>query len=57
MVSGTKIVISLMALGVITYIWQYGSFIIFSDLVNSRIGNATVALSSVAVGVFVFLSL
>lgn len=55
LITGIKIFFSLLALVVITYLWQQGCFIIFSELVSSRLGNALVALSSVAVGVFIFL--
>ncbi len=52
---GSKVVISLIALGTVTYLWKKTNFIIFDELLYSRIGSSFVALSSVAIGITVFL--
>ncbi|OIJ20517.1 hypothetical protein BKP45_08905 [Anaerobacillus alkalidiazotrophicus] len=52
-----KTIFSLVVMGLVTFIWKQSSFIIFSDLVYSRIGNAFIAISSVTIGVFILLVL
>ena len=54
LVKGSKVVISLVALGSVTFLWQKVSFTILDELIYSRIGNTLVALSSVVIGVTIF---
>ncbi|WNF37075.1 polysaccharide biosynthesis protein [Bacillaceae bacterium IKA-2] len=54
-IAASKALLSLMAMAIATFIWKQGSIIIYSDLLQSRLGNMFIALSSVVVGAVIFI--
>lgn len=53
--AASKALLSLMAMAMATFIWKQGSVLIYSELLDSRLGNTFIALSSVVVGAVIFL--
>lgn len=54
-IATSKALLSLMAMAIGTFIWKQGSVLVYSELLQSRLGNTFIALSSVVVGAMIFL--
>lgn len=54
-IAASKALLSLVAMAIGTFIWKQGSVLVFSELLDSRLGNAFISLSSVIVGAMIFL--